>query len=78
MTTKYQVCVNAWTYTEEGHQTYTDDPAETEGWSVYVRTNPEGGEFDVDEDYDVASEDEATVMAEALAAKYGGAEVRYY
>lgn len=80
---KFQVCLNAWVYySADGrdyNQTYTDDHATADGWSVYVRTDPaETGEFDVPEDHDVRTRDEALSLAAKLAKKYGTTDIREF
>jgi hypothetical protein len=69
------VCINA--FDDEGN--YTDVEAETVGWSVYVRNEPDaGGQFDCIEDHDVTTEAKALDLADRLFAKHGAIEIRTY
>lgn len=75
--TTHHVCVNPWRW-EEGHQTYSDG-LKADGWSVYVRTEPDrAGMFDVLEDEDRPTYGAAMARARDLAKKYDNAEIREY
>lgn len=74
------VCVHAWYWTDdeagngEEYQEYTDDPDLADGWCVYLRRDTPGDEiepFELEDEVDYATREEALAAAEALASAHG-------
>lgn len=63
----------------DGNLTYTDDPKEVAGWSVYVRVDTPGADrFRIIEDIDVDTLEEASQLSLSLAQKYGTSDIEQY
>ena len=56
---------------DHGSRCYTEDETRADGWTIYTRTMPEGGEFDVFDEAYFDTFNEAYVHAVRLANKYG-------
>ncbi|QAY80376.1 hypothetical protein [Sphingosinicella sp. BN140058] len=66
------VAYSAFASDDDGNASYTDDLAAAAGWTAYARTEPNsGGRFEIVEEGDVDTEEEALALAERLSAKYG-------
>ena len=60
-----------------GGTTHTDDPDQAAGWTAYVRTEPdEDGQFEMLEDVDVESKEDALIAAMHLAKKHGATIIK--
>lgn len=70
------VCLHGF-YSDDGGDSYSDDPEEITGWCVYLRRNyrqPDPSyapEFDIDDERDFTTRDEAVTYATQRAAEYG-------
>ena len=71
-TDDHEICVHAFVNDGDG-STYTNDYDAADGWTVYVRTQPDaGGKFEIVEEHDVPSRDDAIELARTtLMPKYG-------
>lgn len=68
---EYSVIYSAFADDGRGGEIYTDDPEKIIGWCAYARTEPDaGGEFDVVDELEFATEAEAEAAALVLSAKY--------
>lgn len=78
------VCVNAWQWDGEG-QTYADAQCgdRVDGWSVYVRWDDLrghewGGQFDISDEHDFDTYEEAMAFAVRLVDQIGEADIHEY
>jgi hypothetical protein len=72
----HTICLHPWVLIDDV-QTYAEDPANVEGWCVYVREDTAEGEIEIDYEEDFPSYDAALACAQTLAAKYD-AEIDQY